>query len=118
VSPKRFRDRYTDAVWAPNALRPNEILVALAYIKYAGAKDPGCGERAPENIAWVEWTTLSNMTGIRSRTGLSRAIKGLVHAGWMTQIEPARQHRAPRYELTIPPDPGVRFRYLSEDVTA
>ena len=116
---KTFRTRYTDAVWGENALRPAERLVALAYVKYAGAKDPRTHEKAPDDIAWVEWVTLSTMTGIRSKTALSRTMKALVEAGWMEQIEPARQHRAPRYQLTIPADPEVRVRYLyADDETA
>lgn len=116
MSPRKpFRHAYTDALWKPNALRPAEKLVALAYVKYAGAADPKTKEKAPDDIAWVDWPTLSDMTGIRSKTGLSRATKGLVEAGWMDQIEPARQHRAPRYQLTIPPNPEVRARYLCED---
>lgn len=111
---KRFRDRYTDAVWGPNCLRPNEVLVALAYVKYAGAKDPTTGEKSPEDVAWVNWSTLSDMTGIRSKTALSRATTALVDAGWMTQIAPARHHRSPRYTLTIPDNPEVRVRYLSD----
>lgn len=109
---KSFRTRYSDAVWGENALRAPERLVALAYVKYAGATDPRTKERADEDVSWVEWQTLSTMTGIRSKTALSRSTKALVEAGWMRQVEPARQHRAPRYQLTIPADPEVRVRYL------
>lgn len=101
---KWFRDTYRDAVWKPNALRPNEVLVALAYAEYAGKED----------VSWVAWTTLSDMTGIRSKTTISAAVKGLVEAGWLEQIEPARQHRSPRYRLTIPPNPEVRHLYLCD----
>lgn len=110
---RTFRDRFTEAVWEQNALRPNEILIALAYAKYAGAKDNG--NRAPEDVSWVAWEHLSTMTGIRSRDGISRATRGLIDAGWMTQIEPPRQHRAPRYRLTIPDKPDVRHTYSCED---
>lgn len=105
---KRFRDRYADAVWGHNALRPNERLVALAFAKYAGAKDN------PDDVSWVTWTTLSTMTGIRSKDALNRAVKGLLEAGWMTEIEARRQHRAPRYKLLIPTDPEVRATYHSD----
>lgn len=114
MSSRRFRDRYTDAIWEPNALRPNEVLVALAYAKYAGAKDPTTGTRADDDVAWVDWSTLSDMTGIRSKTGLSRATKALIDAGWMTRVAAHRQHRSPRYRLTIPNNPEVRLRYLSD----
>lgn len=113
-----FRSRYSDAVWEPNALRPNEKLVALTYIRYAGAKDPRTGEQADDDVAWVDWITLSEHTGIRSRDGINRAVRGLVDAGWMHQIEAARQHRSPRYRLTIPTDPAVRFTYACDDQTA
>lgn len=99
-----FRDEYRDALWKPNALRPNEILVALAYAEYAGKDD----------VSWVNWTTLSDMTGIRSKTTISNAVKALVDAGWMEQKEPARQHRSPRYRLTIPTNPEVRHLYLCD----
>lgn len=109
---KRFRDRYTDAIWGHNALRPNERLVALAFAKYAGSKDN------PDDVSWVTWVTLSTMTGIRSKDALNRAMKGLVQAGWMNLIEARRQQRAPRYQLTIPPNPEVRATYYSEDESA
>lgn len=101
---KWFRDTYREALWQPNALRPNEVLVGLAYAEYAGQED----------VAWVAWTTLSDMTGMRSRTTISAAIRGLVDAGWLVQIEPARQHKSPRYRLTIPTNPDVRHLYLCD----
>ena len=104
-----FRDDYRTALWKPNALRPNEVLVGLAYAEYAGSKDD-----PDSDLSWVAWTTLSDMTGIRSKATISSAIKGLVNAGWMTQIEPARQHRSPRYRLTIPDKPEVRHLYLCD----
>ena len=105
MSRKRwFRDDYRDALWKPNALRPNEVLVGLAYAEFAGQDD----------VSWVAWTTLSDMTGIRSKTTINAAVKGLVDAGWMTQVEPARQHRSPRYRLTIPANPEVRHLYLCD----
>ena len=104
--PKKWhRDHYREAIWKPNALRPNEKLVALAYAEYAGQED----------VSWVTWTTLSDMTGMRSKVTLSAATKGLVDAGWMTMIEPARQHRSPRYKLTIPDNPEVRNLYRWDD---
>ena len=113
-----FRSRYSDAIWAPNALRPNEKLVALTYIRYAGAKDPRTGDTADEDVSWVDWITLSEHTGIRSRDGLHRATKGLVDAGWMVQVEAARQHRSPRYRLTSPANPEVRLTVVCNTETA
>lgn len=115
---KSFRSRYMDALWDENALRPNEMLVALAYAKYAGAYDARTKERAPDDIAWVAWVELSERTKIRSKDALNRAVKGLVEAGWMEQIEGRKQHRAPRYRLTIPTNPEVRLTVVCEDQTA
>lgn len=110
---KRFKDRYTEAVWGENALRPNEVLVALAYARHAGARDNG--NTTPEDVSFVTWVRLSTLTGIRSKDALNRAVKGLVDAGWMTPFEARRQHRAPRYKLTIPTNPEVRHTYHSDD---
>lgn len=110
---KRFRDRYVEAVWAPNALRPNETVTALAYARFAGANDNGTP--VPEDVAWVTWTVLSTMTGIRSKDALNRAVRGLIEAGWMVPIESRRQHRSPRYRLVIPTNPEVRHTYHSDE---
>lgn len=115
---KSFRVRYTDALWTENALRPNELLVALVYAKYAGAKDPRTGEQADPDVSWVEWGTLATQTKIRSRDALNRATKGLVAAGWMRQVEAARQHRSPRYKLTVPSSPDRRLTIVTADVEA
>jgi hypothetical protein len=109
MTARSFRAAYTDALWNPNALRPTERLIALAYAKYAGAKG------ADEDVSWVPWATLADMTGIRSRSTLNLATRALEDAGWIEQIEAAKQHRAPRYRLSIPPNPGVRFSYSCED---
>ena len=112
---KPFRNLYTDALWAENALRPNEVLVALVYAQFAGSKDKHTGELADPDVSWVEWGTLASKTKIRSRDALNRATKGLVAAGWMHQIEAARQHRSPRYRLTIPPRPELRLTVVVDD---
>ncbi|MBS2939579.1 MarR family transcriptional regulator [Nocardioides sp. J2M5] len=105
-------------MWAQNALKPNELLVALVYAKYAGATDPRTQERAAEDIAWVTWAELSERTKIRSKTGLNNAVKGLVAGGWLEQVEPRRQHRAPRYRLTFPANPEVRETYFCEEAAS
>lgn len=113
--PKTFKARYSDAVWGPNALRPVEKLVALTYARYAGAMDPTTKRKADDDVSWVDQVTLSEATGVRSRDTLHRALRALVDAGWMHQIEAARQHRSPRYRLTIPDNPDVRYSYTCED---
>lgn len=104
-----FRDEYVQAIWECDVLRPNEILVALAYADHAG--DP---ENPSNDISWVVWRRLSQRTGIRSKDGLSRALKGLVDAGWLELAEEKRQHRSPRYRLLIPAEPEVRQTYDCE----
>lgn len=115
---KTFRTRYADAVWGENALRAPERLVALAYVKYAGARDPRTGEKADDDVAWIDWQTLATMTGIRSRDTLSKTTQALIAAGWMEQVEPARQHRSPRYRLTIPSRPELRLIVHVDSETA
>lgn len=113
-----FRARYADAVWSENALRAPERLVALAYAKYAGARDPRTRDKADEDVSWIDWQTLSTMTGIRSRDTLSKTTQALIGAGWMEQVEPARQHRSPRYRLTIPSRPELRMIVHVDSETA
>jgi hypothetical protein len=109
---KRFKDTYAEAVWGENVLRPNEKLVALAYARHAGAKDNGT--KVDDDVSFVTWVRLSTMTGIRSKDALNRAMKGLIESGWLMPHEARRQHRAPRYKLTIPTNPDVRITYLSD----
>lgn len=104
-----FRDEYSQKVWECDSLRPNEILVALAYADHAG--DP---DNPSNDIAWVVWRRLSQRTGIRSKDALSRALQGLVAAGWMELVEARKQHRSPRYRLMIPEFPEVRQTYDCE----
>lgn len=101
-----FRDEYVQAVWECDVLRPNEVLVALVYADHAGDPDnPG------NDVSWVVWRRLSQRTGIRSKDALSRAMQGLVAAGWLELAEEKRQHRSPRYRLLIPTEPEVRQTY-------
>jgi len=102
-----FRDLYAAAVWDCEALRPNEKLVALVYADHAG--DP---ENPGNDVAWVVWRRLSGRTGIRSKTALSNALKGLQAAGWLVLIEGRKQHYSPRYRLVIPERPEVRETYV------
>jgi hypothetical protein len=105
-----FRDKYADAVWETEALRPNEKLVALVYADHAGDK-----EKPDNDIAWVTWPRLSQWTGIRSKDGINRALRGLEAAGWLVEIEKRRQHRSARYRLVIPECPEVRETYVWEE---
>lgn len=103
-----FRDTYADAVRdCGYALRPNEKLVALVYAEHAG--DPS---KPLNDIAWVSWGRLSEQTGIRSKDALNRAVRHLEKRGWLTQVEPRRQHRSPRYRLAVPTEPEVRETYI------
>lgn len=86
------RHHWTDAVWASDALRPLEKLVALVYAKHAGA--------GIERV-WVTFDTLVAHTN-QSRSAASRALHGLRDKGWLIEVEKARQHRAARYRLNVP----------------
>ena len=88
------REEYLDAVFRCPDLKPNERLVAQVFAFYA--MDGTVAYAAPE--------TIRQHTGIRSRDAMWRAIKGLVDAGWLVQVEKARQHYSPRYRIRIPPD--------------
>ncbi len=85
------RDTWLDAIWDCPDVKPNERAVAYAYARYSGSTD----------ITWCPWDELKRRTGIRSRDALSRAISGLVEAGWIVEVERARQHYSARYRLTV-----------------
>lgn len=85
------RDIWLDAIWDCPDVKPNERAVAYAYARYAGASD----------TTWCPWDELKRRTGIRSRDALSRAISGLIEAGWIVEVERARQHYSARYRLTV-----------------
>ena len=84
------RDLWAEAVWS-SSLRPLERLVALAYADHA--RD---GE-----TAWATYGRLMDRTGL-SRDAVARALRGVVGAGWLVEVEPARQHRATVYLLAVP----------------
>ena len=86
------RDLWLDALWETGGLRPAEWSVAYCYSQYAGKKDH----------AWVMWDELMSRTGIKSRDTVWRATRRLVDLGWLKQVEPARHHRSPVYQLTVP----------------
>lgn len=86
------REGWLAAMWESDQLTPYERLVAVVYARHAFESD----------VAWVTWPRLARMTGIRAKSTLWKATKGLVAAGWLVQVEKARQHRSPRYRLVVP----------------
>lgn len=100
------RDGYVAAVWESKQLTTQERIVAMAYADHAKDGD----------VAWVHWPRLSERTGIRAKSTLWKVTKALVAAGWLVQVEKARQHRSPRYRLVVP-EADVRHTYdVDEDV--
>lgn len=100
-----FRDEYIESVWAASGLRPNEKLVALTYGQFVGAPKP----KPDSDVSWVVWRVLSERTGIRSKTTLSKVTQSLEEKGWLVEVEGRRQHKSPRYRLVVPAIPEVRF---------
>jgi len=86
------RDRWLDAIWEDDALKPNERAVAYVYARYAGKTEE----------TWASYAELMRRTGMRSKRSVSTAIKALVKAGWLDEKEVARQHRSAVYRLTCP----------------
>lgn len=103
-----FRDTYAEAVWECASLRPIEKIVALTYAQHAGAPKP----KPDSDVSWVVWRRLSQLTGIRSKTTLSKVTRALEAAGWMVLVEGKKQHKSPRYQLVIPENPEVRETYV------
>jgi hypothetical protein len=103
-----FRDTYADAVWECASLRPIEKIVALTYAQHAGAPKP----KADSDVSWVVWRRLSQLTGIRSKTTLSKVTRALEAAGWLVLVEEKKQHKSPRYRLVIPESSEVRETYV------
>lgn len=108
-----FRDTYTEAVWSSTDLKPAEKLVALTYGQHAGAPKP----KPDSDVSWVTWPRLSERTGIRSKTTLSKIVRSLEAKGWFELVEGKRQHKSPRYRLLIPASPEVQFLNVWNDGT-
>lgn len=100
------REGWVAALWESDQLTPSERLVGLAYARKAFEGD----------TTYVAWSLLSQMTGIKSKTTLSTATKGLVAAGWLEQVAPARQHYSPRYRLVVPERDARAVYDADEDV--
>ena len=75
-----------------STLQPNDRLIALAYADHAGG---GLGR------VFVTVERLIARTGL-SRSTVLRCVARLRQTGWLVLVEPARQHRAPRYALRVP----------------
>ncbi len=87
-----LRDEWLDAMWDSVSLSPNQRAVAYAFFRYAGKK----------GVTWCPWKELHRRTGIKSRDGISRAIRGLLDGGWLLEVDRARQYYSARYLLVIP----------------
>lgn len=92
----RARDAWEERVWC-SKLRPPERLVALAYADHA---------RDGLGLVFVTVERLVERTGL-SRSSVMRAMASLRQQGWLVPVEPARQHRAPRYALRFPVPGGA-----------
>ena len=98
------RNRFRDAVWATEALGPDEKLVALAYAR----------NRPDDNgHFWCARSELKNCTQLSSDRA-ARATEGLATKGWFVLAEPHRRpgkhggSRATRYAFATPnPDQEV-----------
>ncbi|HKS46223.1 MAG TPA: hypothetical protein VJT49_14150 [Amycolatopsis sp.] len=81
-----------DAIWENQTLKPAPRAAAYAFFRYA--KD--------SPISWCAWSELKRRTGLKSNDAVQAAVAALVDGGWLTEVEKAHQHYAPRYRLTIP----------------
>lgn len=86
------RDLWLEAIWEDGALKPGERVVAYVFARFAGRDD----------VAWCSYPEMMRRTGMRDRTTVSTAIKGLTKAGWLDTVAGARQHRSPVYRLVCP----------------
>lgn len=105
-TPRWHRDTYAEAVWA-SELPPLQRLVALAYADHARDGD----------TSWVTYRRMRERTGL-SRDAIARHNAGLIAAGWLQVVTPARQHRAAIYRLTIPEQSVSRTAEQSVSRTA
>ena len=87
----RARDAWAEQVWC-STLRANDRLVALAYADHA---------RDGLDSVFVTVERLVARTDL-SRSTVLRCVARLRELGWFELVEPARQHRAPRYALRMP----------------
>ena len=85
------RDAWAEQVWC-STLRANDRLVALAYADHA---------RDGLDSVFVTVERLVARTDL-SRSTVLRCVARLRELGWFELVEPARQHRAPRYALRMP----------------
>lgn len=90
MSPPTARHVWRDHVWEAAGLTPTERLVALAFEKYASS-----------DRVWVTQPELTRITGLK-RTAALNAVRALQRLGWLELVEKAQQHRAPRYQLSLP----------------
>ncbi len=91
-TPQRWhRDIWTEAIWSSD-LRPLVRLVAFCFSDHAHDRD----------VAWVSQDRLRERTGLARSTSVA-AVQTLVRAGWLVEVEKARQHRSARYRLVIQP---------------
>lgn len=86
------RDEWLEAIWDCETLNPSQRAVTYAYYRFAGKSD----------VSWCSWPELMRRTGIRSRDTVNRVLKQLAEAGWLEEVERARQHHSARYRLAIP----------------
>lgn len=94
---------WVDAV-RRSTLPPLQRLAARTMADHADA----------DGVTWVALPRLTAETGMR-RTAAAEAVRGLQAAGWLVVVEKARQRRAPRYRLTVPPPQGVASRHPEGD---
>lgn len=91
------RNAWIEAIWTSN-LRPLERLVAMAYADHARGG----------LTAFVAPDRLVQRTGM-SRRATVAARRALIEAGWLTEVEPAAQHRTTVFK-THDPQPCTRCR--------
>lgn len=89
------RYKWRDAVLESD-LTATEKIVAVVFEWHAS--------KGTERV-WCAPERLQALTSL-GRTASKRAVQRLIQLGWLAVTEPARQHRAARYALTIPRGSG------------